>query len=111
IELRNHLKEDGHLLIVGSNLDSKPARRFGRQWIGWKTELNHFFSRSTLQLLLEKTGFQHIIQLPDTRYYTVEHASKRVAELPDAPGQKLVRSLLTLVPKSLMNTEIRLDSS
>lgn len=111
IEMRHHLKEDGHLLIVGSNLDSKPAQRFGRQWIGWKTELNHFFSRATLQLLLEKTGFHNIIQLPDRRHYSFEHASRRVAQLPDAPGQKFVQSLLTLVPKSLMNAELQLFSS
>lgn len=111
LEMGGRLKEDGHILIVGSNLDSKPAQRFGRQWIGWKVELNHFFSRSTLQLLLEKTGYHNIIQLPDNRYYTFEHASRRIAQLPETPGQKLIQTLLSLVPKSFANTEVKLASS
>jgi hypothetical protein len=104
--LRRRLKKHGRLMIISVSLDSSSARVFGRRWIAWNTGLNHFFSRATLQLLLEKAGFNQIIQLPDNRSYTLEYASKQVSRLPDATQRKILQPLLALVPKSLKQKEM-----
>lgn len=109
--VRNRLIDDGHLMLVGLSLDSLPARRFGRRWIGWNAGLNHYFTRATLQLLLEKTGFERILLAPDKRHYTIEHATSQISRLPEQQPRRLLWSMLAMLPKSIKQKEVRLESS
>ncbi len=110
-QLRNRLTDEGHLMLVGHSLDSLPARRFGRRWIGWNAGLNHYFTRATMQLLLEKAGFDRILLAPDKRHYTIEHATSQISRLPEQQPRRLLWSMLAALPKSIKQKEVRLESS
>ncbi len=110
-QARKRLRDDGHLMLVGLSLDSLPARRFGRRWIGWSAGLNHYFNRATLQLLLEKAGFDRILLAPDKRHYTIEHATSQISRLPEQQPRRLLWSMLAMLPKSIKQKEVRLESS
>ncbi|RTL45404.1 MAG: glycosyltransferase [Candidatus Melainabacteria bacterium] len=110
-QMRKRLRADGHLMLVGLSMDSLPARRFGRRWIGWSAGLNHYFNRATLQLLLEKAGFERILLAPDKRHYTIEHARSQISRLPEQQPRRLLWSMLAMLPKSIQQKEVQLESS
>lgn len=111
LRVRRCLANNGMLMVVGLNLDSQPAKTFGRRWIGWNAGLNHFFSRATLQLFLERTGFHNILQLQDDRFYTLEHAGKQLSRLPDGSVKNLLQPMLSIIPRSLKQKEMKIESS
>jgi SAM-dependent methyltransferase len=105
------LKEAGHLIVIGLNLDSLPARIFGKRWIGWNAGLNYFFSRATLQLLFEKAGFHQLEFAADKRVYTLEHASNQISRLSDQSRRRILLPLFAVVPSFLKKKEVYLESS
>jgi glycosyltransferase involved in cell wall biosynthesis/CheY-like chemotaxis protein len=111
MRIRQSLKEDGLLFILSPNLDSKPAKFFGRRWTVWNSTVNHFFSRATLQLLLERCGFHEIIQLPDDRFFTFDHVRTQVAYLPDRFLRKALQNALSVVPKNFFKRQMHFESS
>lgn len=108
---RSVLKDDGHLFLVALSLDSSPARMFGKQWIGWKAGQNYFFSRPTLQMLLEKAGFNQIETAADKRQYTFEHAAKQLTSLSTPAIRQLIAPLLFLAQLFFKNQILSLQSS
>ncbi|CAN5369674.1 hypothetical protein BH10CYA1_BH10CYA1_19950 [soil metagenome] len=108
---RSVLKEDGQLFFVGLSLDSSPARMFGKQWIGWKSGQNYFFSRPTLQMLLEKSGFMQIETAPDRREYTFEHACKQLIGLSNSAVRQIISPFLFFLQLGLKSQIVHLQSS
>ena len=57
----NHLKPRGLLVITTPDIDSFSARLFQKYWIGYELPRHFYvFSKRTLRLLLEKSGFELI---------------------------------------------------
>ncbi|MFN8554548.1 MAG: glycosyltransferase [Candidatus Obscuribacterales bacterium] len=109
--VRRLLKDDGHLFLVSLSLDSSPARMFGKQWIGWKSGQNYFFSRSTLQMLLEKAGFNQIQTAPDRRQYSFEYAARQLMSLSSPVFRQLIFPFLTIAQLLVKEQILSLQSS
>jgi SAM-dependent methyltransferase len=64
-EARRALKPGGYLFMTVPDAGALPARLMGRHWFGFKSaaEHNYFFSRDTIDGLLEKAG----LKLVETR--------------------------------------------
>ncbi|GIV65415.1 MAG: hypothetical protein KatS3mg046_675 [Bellilinea sp.] len=59
--IRNHLKPKGLLVITTPDVDSFSAHLFQKYWIGYELPRHFYvFSKRTLRLLLEKSGFELI---------------------------------------------------
>jgi glycosyltransferase involved in cell wall biosynthesis len=94
------LQANGLLVVCTQSIDSKWARFLGQQWTGWRPEILFYFNRRTLQLLLEKRGFEQLVAAKDERLYSLEHILSRARVYP--------RSFITgiaamsgVLPKSL----------
>ncbi len=105
------LSSRGQLLVVGINLDSWPARYFGRRWIGWGLGLNYFFSRMTMHLFLEKCGFNQILISPDQRFYTLEHVSSQTERIPGKHKRAAASALFSLIPSVVLQKKVQISSS
>lgn len=110
-KVRNLMKDDGHLFLVCLSLDSSPARMFGKQWIGWKSGQNYFFSHSTLQMLLEKAGFNQIQTAPDRRQYTFGYAARQLISLSSPALRQLIVPFLTIAQLFVKDQILSLQSS
>lgn len=111
LRVRRCLKDNGLFMAIVVSLDSFSARTFGRRWIGWNAGLNHFFSRATAQLLLEKAGFHQILQLDDARFYTLDHVGRQINRLPNQSLRSILQPVLAIVPNSLKKKELCILSS
>ena len=105
------LDDDGLLINIGISLDCQSARFFGREWIGWRPQNKFYFGTVTLQLLLERTGFNKIFALPDCRLYTLEHILERARWYPGTMLTRLIRFTFPLIPSKLRQTRVRIQSS
>lgn len=59
------LRPDGQLIIVGTRISEMLTRQVLRRQNIWQDTINFSFSRSTLQLLLEKHGFGQLLLSSD----------------------------------------------
>jgi glycosyltransferase involved in cell wall biosynthesis len=64
-QIHRLLKPAGQLLIVGMSIFSEVALGQADRRVRWRKKFNFSFSRSTLQLLLEKSGFHRILLSSD----------------------------------------------
>ena len=61
------LKPGAPLLATMPDMESWPARFFGRQWTEWHPRNRLYFDRKTIQLLLLRHGFRGILIRSDRR--------------------------------------------
>lgn len=105
------LKERGLLVVSTQCIDSKWARFLGQQWTGWRPEILYYFNRKTLQLLLEKRGFEHLVMAADERMYSLEHIVARARVYPKSFVTG-VAAVTGLIPKVLRKSiKSRVSSS
>jgi 2-polyprenyl-3-methyl-5-hydroxy-6-metoxy-1,4-benzoquinol methylase len=61
VTIRNLLKDNGIIVITTPNIESFGAHVFKKYWIGYELPRHFFvFSKKTLTMLLEKTGYEVI---------------------------------------------------
>jgi SAM-dependent methyltransferase len=53
------LKRGGHVALWTGDVDSIVSRLFGRRWWYWQGQHIQYFTRSSLNLLAEKSGFEN----------------------------------------------------
>jgi SAM-dependent methyltransferase len=85
------LKPGGLLVVHTMDIDSKFARFMGGRW-PWLMEMHiYYFSRRTLQLMLEKAGFTVVRIEPQGRYLRLGYFATRVAGYSPLLGKLLAR--------------------
>jgi 2-polyprenyl-3-methyl-5-hydroxy-6-metoxy-1,4-benzoquinol methylase len=85
-----HLLKPGGLLVVHTmDMDSLFARLMGPRW-PWLMEMHiYYFTRQTLTMLMEQTGFQVISVRPQGRYLRLGYLATRVAAFSRPLGRGL----------------------
>ncbi len=109
--VRASLRPAGVLLLTASSIDSWPAGFFGERWIQWRPENRFYFSPTTIQLLLLKSGFANIWVEPDRRRYTLAHIHDRAKNSPRTFWTRAIHALYRIVPASLRQMHVRLATS
>jgi 2-polyprenyl-3-methyl-5-hydroxy-6-metoxy-1,4-benzoquinol methylase len=99
------LKPDGLLVVHTIDIDSLFARLMGDRW-PWLMEMHlYYFSRRTLQAMLEKAGFSVLRLRAEGRYLRLGYLMNRVAALIPwlgRPAERLVTRLgLRRLPVSI----------
>lgn len=86
---RRILKDDGEIILGVPNVDSRLRNKYGRQWLNWHVpyHINHF-SRKSLELLAEKSGYRIEKILTITPNLWVE-LQKRLANYPVKEGVRV----------------------
>jgi hypothetical protein len=92
------LKPDAPLLLTVPSVESWPAKFFGARWPEWKPENRYYFDRSTLQMLLLRSGFRHNLVLPDRRYYTLDHIHRRASAIPKTMLTRMIALAHLVLP-------------
>lgn len=91
------LKPQGLLALVTPSLDSWSRRLLGSRWMEYKTEHLTYFSRKSLLLLLEATGFELIRFRANYKVLNLDYIGLHFDrfEVPIlSPAVKLVRTIL-----------------
>lgn len=83
------LKDDGEIILGVPNVDARLRSKYGRRWLNWHVpyHINHF-SRKSLELLAEKSGYRLETILTITPNLWVD-LQKRLAHYPVQEGVKV----------------------
>jgi len=101
----------GLLFIATPSLDSRAARFFGRSWVHWRSKNANYFNRTTIQLLLERTGFGKIWLQPDRRIFALDHVVRRLHQSNFKFASKMALSLYRVLPKGISHHPMRFSTS
>jgi SAM-dependent methyltransferase len=110
-QIHSWLKPGGLLLVVAPSLDSQAARMFGSAWTEWCPENRVYFSNTTIQQMLWKSGFDQLEFQVDERTPTMEHINRRAAGLPQTWLTRSVRSAYRVFPGALRNVRLSIPAS
>ncbi len=105
------LKPGGILLVVTPSLNSTSAQFFGRYWTEWRPENRFFFDKTTIQLLLWRTGFKNLIIQKDRRKYTLSHIHNRAKAFQKTWITRFIKAAYNFVPSPFRSFRFRLPSS
>jgi glycosyltransferase involved in cell wall biosynthesis len=105
------MNSGGVLFIATPSIDSRAAKLFGRSWVHWRSKNINYFSPTTIQLLLEQTGFGKIWLQPDRRVFDFEHVTRRLQETNFKLLAKAARAVYWVMPRGISHYPIRLSTS
>jgi hypothetical protein len=106
------IKPDAPLLVTVPDVQSWPARFFGRQWTEWRPENRFHFDRRTIQLLFLRHGFGGILVRSDRRLYNLDHIYQRAYNHPRTALTRAISVLHKLVPEAISaRARVRLATS
>jgi glycosyltransferase involved in cell wall biosynthesis len=112
LKLANELlTEHGVLFVSTPSLESPAARFFGKSWVHWAKANKTYFTRSTLQLLLERQGFANIWFESDRRIFSLEHIASRLLETNWSWAGSVITALRSIFGKSYLSPAIRCSTS
>ena len=110
-QVHARLKPDAPLLATTPDVESWPAKFFGRQWTEWRPENRVYFDRKTIQLLLLRHGFRNILTRPDRRQYTLQHIYERASDYPRTMVTHTISALHKVMPPPLRAVRLRMATS
>jgi hypothetical protein len=110
-QVHSWLKPGGLLLVVVPSLDSRAARMFGSAWTEWCPDNRVYFSNTTIQQMLWKSGFDQLELQVDERAPTMEHINRRAAGLPQTWLTRAVRGTHRVFPGALRKIPLSLPAS
>lgn len=110
-KVRGQLKNDALFLVTVPSVDSWPALVFSSRWPEWRPENLHYFTRTTLQLLLLRAGFNKVSADPDRKLYTIRHIAGRARTLPETILTRSLKLLYRVLPNVLRNRQVRISTS
>lgn len=105
------LRPGGVLIVALPDVASRRARYFGSRWPEWRPENRFYFNSETIQLLLEKEGFEEVWHQPDRRLYTLRHVNDRATALPPTMLTRAIGLSYRLSPELLHERRLRIVSS
>ena len=105
------MDEGGVLFVATPSVDSRSAKLFGRSWVHWRSKNASYFSPTTIQLLLEKTGFGRIWLQPDRRIFDFEHVVRRLQETNFKLAAKCARAIYRVLPRGISHHPVRFSTS
>lgn len=110
-QVHSRLKPGGLLLVVVPSLDSRAARMFGSAWTEWCPENRVYFSNTTIQQILWRSGFDQLELQDDERAPTMAHINRRAADLPQTWLTRTVRGAYRIFPGALRDVRLSLPAS
>ncbi|MBV9154763.1 MAG: class I SAM-dependent methyltransferase [Acidobacteriaceae bacterium] len=105
------LKPGGTAVVVTPCLDAWSRRLLGRFWMEYKTEHLTYFSRKSLALLFESSGFDMIRFVPNYKILSLDYIARHFERFPVPFVSPLVRGIRTLVPSRLAHMKIKIVAS
>lgn len=97
------LHPGGLLLLTTPDTESLTRRLMGRHWTHYKTEHLIYFSRSNLQRLLERAGFELLEVRPATKRLTLRYAHHQFSTYPHWLFSPVLRLLHAILPANLLD--------
>lgn len=108
---RELLTADGALFIATPSVDSRAAKFFKKNWVHWNSGSYSYFSRPTIQLLLQKHGFGNIWFQPDKRLMTPEHVGEKLLRSGAGFAARSVGTFVKMLPRRVLTDDLRLETS
>jgi SAM-dependent methyltransferase len=100
------LKPNGVLLLITPALDCWQSRFMGQNWYEFKTEHLHYFSRSTLENLLARTGFRSIELSGARKVLTLDYIQRHFSRFRVPGWSPLIDAVASVAPSKLRNAPI-----
>jgi 2-polyprenyl-3-methyl-5-hydroxy-6-metoxy-1,4-benzoquinol methylase len=105
------LKRNGKVYIVTPSLDSWSAKLLGKNWMEYKVEHLFYFSRKSMTLLLEKTGFHNISFHPNYKILNFDYINRHFVRFPVKGMSPLLNIARTLTPDKLAYMPVKVVAS
>jgi 2-polyprenyl-3-methyl-5-hydroxy-6-metoxy-1,4-benzoquinol methylase len=105
------LKPGGIVFLVTPSLDSWSARLLGHRWMEYKVEHLFYFSKSTIQLALEKANFVRVTTLPNVKVLSVDYVYHHFRRFPVSLLTSWVALVRKLIPERFAHRHVRLVAS
>ncbi|MEI7769856.1 MAG: glycosyltransferase [Chloroflexales bacterium] len=105
------LKPGGLIFIATPSLDSWSARLLGSHWMEYKTEHLYYFSRSTIENLLARTGFVGVRVEASTKVLTPEYVYHHFQRFRVPLLSQLLAWSYRLLPTPLQQREVSVVAS
>jgi SAM-dependent methyltransferase len=105
------LRPGGLLFIAVPSLDSWSARLMRERWMEFKTEHLFYFDRSTIRLLLLKSGFKRIHIATDWKTLTPEYIIHHFNRFRVPFASAAVRLAGSVMPQALRRLRLRVVAS
>jgi glycosyltransferase involved in cell wall biosynthesis/SAM-dependent methyltransferase len=109
--VRRLLKPGGVLFIATPSLGSWSARLLRQNWMEFKPEHLTYFDEKTIQTLLYRTGFHHIVVQPGWKVLNLDYVARHFERFPVPFFTTLVRIAGTIAPRLLRNANVRVLAS
>jgi glycosyltransferase involved in cell wall biosynthesis/SAM-dependent methyltransferase len=104
--IRRLLKPDGVLFIATPSVDSWSAQLLRQNWMEFKPEHLIYFDKKTIQTLLYRTGFQHVLVQPGWKVLNLGYAAHHFERFPVPLLTALVRIVARIAPRRLRNANV-----
>jgi 2-polyprenyl-3-methyl-5-hydroxy-6-metoxy-1,4-benzoquinol methylase len=105
------LKPSGIVYIVTPSLDSWSAKLLGENWMEYKVEHLSYFSKKSLSLLLEKTGFQNITFHANYKILNFDYINRHFIRFPVRGISPLLNLGRKLTPDKLAYMPVKIVAS
>jgi SAM-dependent methyltransferase len=105
------LAPDGVLFIATPSLDSWSAKLFKSDWMEFKAEHLHYFSKTALQTLLFNCGFHQTVALPGVKFLSPAYIFDHFKKYPVPKISSVLRCFSAITPASFQRRQFRLVAS
>jgi 2-polyprenyl-3-methyl-5-hydroxy-6-metoxy-1,4-benzoquinol methylase len=105
------LKNNGKVYIVTPSLDSWSAKLLGKNWMEYKVEHLFYFSKKSMTLLLEKTGFHKIRFHPNYKILNFDYVNRHFVRFPVQGISPLLNFSRKLIPDQLAHMPVKIVAS
>ena len=105
------LKQNGRVYIVTPSLDSWSAKLLGKNWMEYKVEHLFYFSKRSMTLLLEKTGFHKIRFHPNYKILNFDYVNRHFVRFPVPGLSPLLDFSRKLIPDQLAYRPVKIVAS
>lgn len=101
-EVKRILKQNGLIIVVTPNLESLWSKLLKNKWTNLKEEHIFYFTPSSLQLLIKKSGFEVLFESVVTKYLTLNYIYSHFKSYP-TPILGTISKLFKLLPNKIRN--------
>ncbi|SRR5258706_2426066 len=105
------LRKSGKVYIVTPSLDSWSAKLLGKNWMEYKVEHLSYFSKKSITLLLEQTGFHKIKFHSNYKVLNFDYINRHFVRFPVRAISPLINFARKLTPDKLVYMPLKLVAS